>query len=167
MAGDSTSSHSVQPVVLREELRPPYYGKYYSESASRAFYTRYIEYKRRVEHANIGGAVKHQVATVGQLVPSHVQAVFARLEHGEMKISSTKLAAAIKKYAGHADGADVDLSEASAAVAKAVAMEKKGKTMLERVEPILSNLEALFAENPNIAQIYRDSEGNSVPGPPQ
>ena len=84
-----------------------------------------------------------------------------------MKISSTKLAAATKKHAGHADGADVDLSGASAAVAKAVAMEKKGKTMLERVEPILSNLEALFAENPNIAQIYRDSEGNSVPGPPQ
>ena len=96
MAGDSTSSPSVQPAVLREELRPPYYGKRYSESASRAFYTRYIEYKRRVEHANIGGAVKHQVATVGQLVPSHVQAVFVRLEHGEMKISSTKLAAAIK-----------------------------------------------------------------------
>ena len=105
------------------------------------------------------------VVTVGQLVPSHVQAVFARSEHGEMKISSTKLAAAIKKHAGHADGAGVDLTEASAAVAKAVAMEKKGKNMLERVEPILSNLEALFAENPNIAQIYRDSEGTFHPGP--
>ena len=70
MAGDSSSSPVVQPVVLREELRPPYYGNSYSESASRAFYTRYVEYKRRVEHANIGGAVKHQVATMGQLVPS-------------------------------------------------------------------------------------------------
>ena len=73
MAGDSSNSPVMQPVVLREELRPPYYGKNYSESASRAFYTRYIEYKRRVEHANIGGAVKHQVATVGQLVPSQVR----------------------------------------------------------------------------------------------
>ena len=59
----------------------------------------------------------------------------------------------------------VDLTEVSSAVAKAVAMDKRGKTMLERVEPILSNLEALFAENPNIAQIYRDSEGTFHPGP--
>ena len=167
MAGDSSSSPSVQPVVLREELRPPYYGKYYSESASRVFYTRYIEYKRHVEYANMGGAVKHQVATVGQLVPSHVQAVFARLEHGEMKISSTKLAAAIKEYAGHADDADVDLTEASAAVAKAVAMDKRGKTMLERVEPILSNLEALFAETPTFRKYIVIPRGHSIPGPPQ
>ena len=100
MEGDSSPSPGVQPVVLREELHPPYYGKSYSESASRAFFTRYIEYKRRVENANTGGAVKRQVATVGQLVPSHVQAVFARLEHGEMKISSTRLATAINKHAG-------------------------------------------------------------------
>ena len=44
----------------------------------------------------------------------------------------------------------MELSEASAAVAKAVAMEKKGKTLLERVEPIMSNLEKLFDNHPNI-----------------
>ena len=96
MAGDARSNPTVQPVALREALRPPRQWEILlGERISRAFYTRYIEYKRRVEHPNTGGAVQHQVATVGQLVPSHVQAVFAGLELGEMKISSTKLAAAI------------------------------------------------------------------------
>ena len=102
MAGDSSSSPGVQPVVLREELRPPYYGKSYSESASRAFYTRYRRYKKRVKHARRRGAIRHQVVPVSELVPVHVQRVFARLEYGEIKITSQQLAGAIKKHAGHA-----------------------------------------------------------------
>ena len=43
----------------------------------------------------------------------------------------------------------MELSAASAAVAKAVAMDTRGETLLERVEPILSNLEKFFANNPN------------------
>ena len=42
----------------------------------------------------------------------------------------------IKKHIGHAAGAEVELTEASAAVAKAVGMNHKGKTLLDKVEPI-------------------------------
>ena len=45
--------------VLREELRPPQYGAQFSEDASRTFNTKYLKYKRRVERANLGGAVKY------------------------------------------------------------------------------------------------------------
>ena len=66
---------------------------------------------------------------------------------------------------GHGEGAEVDLSEASAAVAKAVAMDRKGKTLLERVEPIMSNLEKLFDNHPNFETVYRGPDGNYHPGP--
>ena len=52
----------------------------------------------------------------------------------------------------------MELSAASAAVAKVVAMDNKGKT-LERVEPIMSNLEKLFDNYPNFETVYR---GRSV-----
>ena len=42
--------------VLREELRPPKYGTQLNEDASRTFHTKYLEYQRRVERANVGGA---------------------------------------------------------------------------------------------------------------
>ena len=48
---------NVTPVVLREDTRPPAYGDKYSEGASRTFYTKYTEYKKRVAHANAGGAI--------------------------------------------------------------------------------------------------------------
>ena len=47
----------------------------------------------------------------------------------------------------------MELSAASAAVAKAVAMGTRGKTLLERVEPILSNLERVFAYNPDFETV--------------
>ena len=59
----------------------------------------------------------------------------------------------------------MDLSEASAAVAKAVAMDSKGKTLLERVEPIMSSLEKFFDNYPNFETVYRGSYGNYHPGP--
>ena len=59
----------------------------------------------------------------------------------------------------------MELSEASAAVAKAVAMESKGKTLLEKVEPIMSNLEIFFDNYPNFETVYRGSDGNYHPGP--
>ena len=36
---------------------------------------------------------------------------------------------------------------------------------MERVEPILSNLEKLFANNPNFETVYRGSDGKYHPGP--
>ena len=54
--------------VLREELRPPQYGTQFSEDASRTFYTKYLEYERRVERANLGDAVKYQLVSMSQLV---------------------------------------------------------------------------------------------------
>ena len=53
----------------------------------------------------------------------------------------------------------MELSAASAAMAKAVAMDTRGKTLLERVEPILSNLEKFLANNPNFEKVYRGSDG--------
>ena len=56
-------------------------------------------------------------------------------------MSPTRLVVAVESHAGHGEGAEVELSAASAAVAKAVAMDRGGGTLLERVEAILSNLE--------------------------
>ena len=65
----------------------------------------------------------------------------------------------VERHTGHGEGEEVELSAASAAVAKAVAMDTKGKTQLERVEPLLSNLEKCFANNPNFETVYRGSDG--------
>ena len=64
---------NVTPVVLREDTRPPAYGDKYSEGASRTFYTTYTEYKKRVTHANAGGAIQREVVSMAELIPSHVQ----------------------------------------------------------------------------------------------
>ena len=69
-----------------------------------------------------------------ELIPSHVQKVFARVYHESRTITLTQLEVAVESHAGHGEGAEVELSAASAAVAKAVAMDTRGKTLLERVE---------------------------------
>ena len=114
-------------MVLREDTRPPAYGDKYSEVASRTFYSRYMEYKKRVAHANAGGAIQREVVSMAELIPSHVQKVFARVYHATRTITPTQLVVAVQSHAGHGEGAEVDLSETSAAVAKAVAMDSKGK----------------------------------------
>ena len=48
---------NVTPVVLRENTTPAY-GDTYSEGVSRTFYPKYTEYKKRVAHANAGGAIQ-------------------------------------------------------------------------------------------------------------
>ena len=67
---------NVTPVVLREDTRPPAYGDKYFEGASRTFYSRYREYKKRVEHANAGGAIQREVVSMTELIPSHVKKTF-------------------------------------------------------------------------------------------
>ena len=54
--------------VLREELRPPQYGTQFREDASWTFYTKYLEYERRVERANLGSTVNYQLVSMSQLV---------------------------------------------------------------------------------------------------
>ena len=135
---------NVTPVVLREDTRLPAYGDKYSEDASRTCYSRYTEYKKRVAHANAGGAIQREVVSMAELIMSHVQKVFARVYHASRTITSKQLVVAVESHAGHGEGAEVELSEASAAVTKAVAIDNKGKTLLERVEPIMSNLEKFF-----------------------
>ena len=46
-------------------------------------------------------------------------------------MTPTQLVVAVESHAGHGTGAEVELSAASAAVAKAVAMDTRGKTLLE------------------------------------
>ena len=156
---------NVTPVVLLEDTRPPAYGDKYSEGASRTFYTKYTEYKKRVAHANTGGAIQREVVSIAELIPSHVQNAFARVYLESRTITPTQLVVAVESHAGHGEGAEVELSAASAAVAKAFAMDTRGKTLLERVEPILSNLEKRFANNPNFETVYRGSDGQYHPGP--
>ena len=63
---------NVTPVVFREDTGPPAYGDRYSEGASRTFYAKYTEYKKRVAHANAGGAIQLEVVSMAELIPSHV-----------------------------------------------------------------------------------------------
>ena len=94
-----------------------------------------------------------------ELIPSHVQKVFARVYHESRTIAPTQLVVAVESHAGHGEGAEVELSASSAVVANAVVMDTTGKTLLERVEPILSNLEKFLANNPNFEKVYRGSDG--------
>ena len=64
---------------------------------------------------------------MAELIPSHVQKVFARVYHESRTITPTQLEVAVESHAGHGEGAEVELSAASAAVAKAVAMDTRGK----------------------------------------
>ena len=68
---------------------------------------------------------------------------------------------------GHGEGAEVDLSEASAAVAKAVAMDSTGKTLLEKVEPIMSNLESFLPTTLTSRQFIAALTGIIIPDLPK
>ena len=63
---------NVTHVVLREDTRLPAHGDKYPEGASRTFYTKHTEYKKRVAHANTGGAIQRDVVSMAELIPSHV-----------------------------------------------------------------------------------------------
>ena len=82
---------NVTPMVLREDTQPPAYGDKYSEGVSRTFYTYYTAYKKRVAHGNAGGATQREVVSMAELIPSHVQKVFARVYHESRSISPTQL----------------------------------------------------------------------------
>ena len=84
---EESGDRIMTPIVLREELRSPNYGTLYSEQASCSFYTKYLEYKRRVELANLGGVVMYPVVSMAQLVPTHLQRVFARKFHDKTTIT--------------------------------------------------------------------------------
>ena len=62
---------------------------------------------------------------MAELIPSHVQKGFARVYHESRTITPTQLVVAVESHAGHGEGAEVELSAASAAVAKAVAMDTR------------------------------------------
>ena len=53
-----------------------------------------------------------------ELVPSHVQRVFARVYHESRTITPMRLVVAVESHAGHDEGAEVEFSAASAAVAR-------------------------------------------------
>ena len=64
---------------------------------------------------------------MAELFTSHVQKVFARLYHKSRTITPTQLVVAVGSHAGHGEGAEAELSAASVAVAKTVAMDTMGK----------------------------------------
>ena len=61
----------------------------------------------------------------------------------------------------------MEFSAASAAVAKAVTMDTRGESLLERVEPILSNLEKFFANTPNFETVIATLTENIIPDLPK
>ena len=71
-----------------------------SGGASRTFYTKYKEYKKRVSHANAGGAIQREVVSMAELIPSHVQKRFARVYHESRTISPTQLVVVVESHAG-------------------------------------------------------------------
>ena len=84
---------NVTPVVLREDRRPPAYGDKYFEGASRTFYIKYTEYKKRVAHANAGGAIQREVVSIAELIPSHVHKVLlaCTINPAQLLLRSLKL----------------------------------------------------------------------------
>ena len=107
MTATGTRSN-VTPVVLREDTRPPAYGDKYSGGAPRPFYSRYSEYKKRIEHANAGGAIQREVVSMAEQIPSHVRKVFARVYHASRTITPTQLEVAVESHAGHGEDAGMD-----------------------------------------------------------
>ena len=65
------------PVVLREDARPPACEDMYSEGASRTFYTKYTEYKKRVAHANAEGALQREVVSMAAYSESRAEMFFS------------------------------------------------------------------------------------------
>ena len=59
---------------------------------------------------NAGGAIQREVVSIAELIPSHVQNVFARVYHATRTITPTQLVVAVVSHAGHGEGAEVDLS---------------------------------------------------------
>ena len=86
--------------VLREELRPPQYGAQFSEDASRTFNTKYLKYKRRVERANLGGAVKYILVSMSQLVEMPVQKMLARRFFNRGSITQQQLELLLRHMLG-------------------------------------------------------------------
>ena len=70
---------NVTPVVVREDTRPPAYGDKYSEGASRTFYIKYTECKKRVAHAIAGGAIQREVVDGGVYSESRAERVCSRV----------------------------------------------------------------------------------------
>ena len=69
-----------------------------------------------------------------------MQKGFARVYDKSRTLTPTQRAVAGESHAGHGEGAEVELSAASAAVTKAVPRDTRGKTLSERVVPILLSL---------------------------
>ena len=116
---------NVTLVVLREDTQPPAYGYKYFEGASRTFYIKYTEYKKRVAHANAGGAIQREVVSMAEVIPSHVQKVFARVYHKSRTLNPTQLVVAVESHAGHGEGAEVELSTAPEAAARVSPMLRR------------------------------------------
>ena len=69
-------------------------------------------------HTLMQGAIQREVVSIAELIPSHVQKVFARVFHESRTITPTQLEGAVESHAGHGEGAEVELSAASTAVAR-------------------------------------------------
>ena len=80
--------------------------------------------------------------------------------HATRTITPTQLVVAVQSHAGHGEGAEVDLSEASAAVAKAVAMDSTGKKKKEEASPQGKN-RAMWGEEAKPLKHKNDAERKS------
>ena len=69
----------------------------------------YLEYKRRVERANLGDTVKYQLVSMSQLVEMPVQKMLARPFFSRGSITQQPLETAIETHAGHEEAEDDSL----------------------------------------------------------
>ena len=74
--------------------------------ASRTFFAKYLEYERRVERANLGGAVKYQLVSMSHLVDTPVQKMLGRRFSNRGSITQQQLETAIEAHAGHEEAED-------------------------------------------------------------
>ena len=61
---------------------------------------KYREYKKRVAHANAGGAIQREVVSIAELIPSHVQRAFTRVYHESRTITPMRLVDAVRAMLG-------------------------------------------------------------------
>ena len=62
---------------------------------------------------------------MAELIPSHVQKVFARVYHKSRTLNPTQLVVAVESHAGHGEGAEVELSTAPEAAARVSPMLRR------------------------------------------
>lgn len=64
---------AVRPLVLSEPINPQNYGEIWTQEASGNFFAAYLGYKERIVLGDSQGTVRHERASMGQLIPIYIR----------------------------------------------------------------------------------------------